>query len=440
MKFKSFKSPFEEGAYAWPNLFEEAEEMLQASMLIYPLAKLRQLAKDNVIRPPEKILDLPITAIHAVELVEENATEIAKEMGDESTEMLKSAMTMMHLRYQAMKVEENKSKGLFSFLAQSPAPSVPPSAMLVAFGDNNATNELVYGVAIDSGRKRITVAFRGSTTNQDFLTDASVSMKTEENIFAYAPNQEKQIKIHSGFYDYLLSPDYNCGLNSKGNKFDEIIGIISPLLKLHPDYRLYVTGHSLGGALATLFSFKAAACHPTPFQMPITCVSIASPKVGDDGFRKAFQLLEEAGKLRHLRVANSLDPVTQNPPASTMTTLAAFSPAALLYSLARKDGTHNEIYYHVGVKLKLFGEEDAPPSPFKISYSRGDWKQDMFSISAARYVTHHYCKEYYVRLTKLKAQLEKMYLNDVYAIKDKSGVGRSLHERFMEKCSLNTSS
>jgi len=32
------------------------------------------------------------------------------------------------------------------------------------------------------------------------LTDASVSMKTEENIFAYAPNQEKQIKIHSGFY------------------------------------------------------------------------------------------------------------------------------------------------------------------------------------------------------------------------------------------------
>ena len=64
----------------------------------------------------------------------------------------------------------------------------------------------------------------------------------------------------------------------------------------------------------------------------------------------------------------------------------------------------------------------------------------MFSISAARYVTHHYCKEYSVRLTKLKAQLEKMYLNDVYAIKDKSGVGRSLHERFMEKCSLNTSS
>jgi len=52
--------------------------------------------------------------------------------------------------------------------------------------------------------------------------------------------------------DYLLSPDYNCGLNSKGNKFDEIIGIVVPLLKQHPDYRLYITGHSLGGKYSRL--------------------------------------------------------------------------------------------------------------------------------------------------------------------------------------------
>ncbi len=45
------------------------------------------------------------------------------------------------------------------------------------------------------------MAFRGSTTNQDFLTDASVSMTSEENPFAHdAANQEKLIKFHSGFY------------------------------------------------------------------------------------------------------------------------------------------------------------------------------------------------------------------------------------------------
>jgi hypothetical protein len=221
-----------------------------------------------------------------------------------------------------------------------------------------------------------------------------------------------------------------------GSKFDEIMNIICPLLKDRPDHRLYVTGHSLGGALATLFAFKAAARHPTPFQMPVTCVSVASPKVGDSGFRKAFQVSNFFNKrllwnyyeqrkrfpsnpdiifvMNHSSLkkgrnyvtfalpilwtqvsslnfyckfcmiipwfdyfivfvgndARCDDVVTMNPPASTLTTLAAFSPAALIYSLYKNDGKHSEVYYHVGVKLKLFGEEEASKSPFKISYSR----------------------------------------------------------------------
>jgi hypothetical protein len=120
-----------------------------AAMLIYPFAKLRQMAKDRIIKSPEKILDLPITAIHALELVEENSWEIAKEMGDDSPEMLKSAMMMMDQRYAEMKAESKKS-GMLSFLRESRSPpSIPPSIMMVAFGDKNAMNELVYGIAID---------------------------------------------------------------------------------------------------------------------------------------------------------------------------------------------------------------------------------------------------------------------------------------------------
>ena len=73
------------------------------------------------------------------------------------------------------------------------------------------------------------------------------------------------------------------------NKFEEIIGIVVPLLKQHPDYRLYITGHSLGGALSTLFAFTVAASNFS-IEKPITCVSCASPKVGGNCFRKAFQV------------------------------------------------------------------------------------------------------------------------------------------------------
>jgi len=39
---------------------------------------------------------------------------------------------------------------VLSFLRESrPPPSTPPSIMMVAFGDKNAMNELVYGIAID---------------------------------------------------------------------------------------------------------------------------------------------------------------------------------------------------------------------------------------------------------------------------------------------------
>jgi hypothetical protein len=59
------------------------------------------------------------------------------------------------------------------------------------------------------------------------------------------------------------------------------------LLKDHPGYMIYTTGHSLGGALATLMAFEAATMPEIP--KPVTCISVASPKVGNISFRHAVQ-------------------------------------------------------------------------------------------------------------------------------------------------------
>lgn len=87
---------------------------------------------------------------------------------------------------------------------------------------------------------------------------------------------------------------------------------IKQLLSEHPGYDLRVAGHSLGGALASIFAFECAADDEIP--KPVTCITSGAPKVGNLDFLLAFEELEEAGKLRCLRVANYRDPVTYSPP------------------------------------------------------------------------------------------------------------------------------
>jgi predicted lipase len=381
-------TPAFDDSYAWPNLFQEADEMLLVSLLIYPFTKLRQLARDGSVSA-QNILNLPITAQQAIEAVEQNANALKEQMGDEDVNMCRAALQSLHERYE---------------MTEEGIEITYQSAELVAYGDEKSEEELVYAIGVDRRRKRVTVAFRGSVTQKDFMTDASIAMTEMTNPLASFPDQEDTVKIHSGFYDYLLEK----------KKFAEIAGHLMPLLELHPDYKLYVTGHSLGGALACLFAFQIASSSELQVPKTVTCVSVASPKVGNEGFRKACQLLEEEGLLRHLRIANDMDPVTLLPPVSSRLLLASLSPAALIMSSMNKKNTvTDEIYKHVGIRLKLLKGGN-----YKLRYSNGHWRQDFLNPKAATSVSHHYGYEYSSRILQVREALEKMFLNDLYKMKE----------------------
>jgi len=73
---------------------------------------------------------------------------------------------------------------------------------------------------------------------------------------------------------------------------------------------LYVTGHSLGGAIATLFAYRYAnEVNFVDHRGPLNLVTFASPHVGDGSFAAAFKKLEKENLIRHTRVAISSDPV-----------------------------------------------------------------------------------------------------------------------------------
>lgn len=140
--------------------------------------------------------------------------------------------------------------------------------------------------------KRITIVFRGTQGLQDLLVDVGFFKVTDEHIGA---------RVHKGFY-YQLHDDHAIDIIEEG---------VRNLLTKHSDYSVWVTGHSLGGALSSFCAFELALSLRSEF--PTTkfynC-SFASPRVGDTAWRDKFHAQPN---LYHVRVANSGDPVTAIP-------------------------------------------------------------------------------------------------------------------------------
>lgn len=74
------------------------------------------------------------------------------------------------------------------------------------------------------------------------------------------------------------------------NKCQSILAQVGSLCEDYPGYCVYVSGHSLGMALATLFAAEAAACSDPRVPKPVSVIGIASPKVGNRAFLQVFQV------------------------------------------------------------------------------------------------------------------------------------------------------
>ena len=192
------------------------------------------------------------------------------------------------------------------------------------------------------GKKRICIVFRGSESLSDLYYDLMI---TKYNI-------TDDIRVHKGFYLQLTG----------NNVYKELVKNIQDILKIHPDYEINVTGHSLGGALSTLFGYMLAQI----IKNHVTIVSFASPRVGNYKWKESF---ENTTNLTHYRVTNKRDIVTALP----------------LYK-----------YYHVGKNVQL---SDDTHMLFENDNNKKWYEETLLTCWS---VCEHSCELYYKRIQNNK--------------------------------------
>lgn len=204
---------------------------------------------------------------------------------------------------------------------------------VIEFNDQFNTSQCVYCIVANNTQKRINVFFRGSVSGgRDWSTNFDGFLVPCNDPLSISPVQlsgHRRVWIHRGFNKYLnqkLNKTTGaiaswCGACTQDTttKFLEIESILIALLSdpKYKDFRLNLSGHSLGGAMAQLLAFQLARCQSLarfPKACPMIVITYGCPRVGGKSYQKAFQQYEEKGLLRHIRVANKGDVIPQSLP------------------------------------------------------------------------------------------------------------------------------
>ena len=124
------------------------------------------------------------------------------------------------------------------------------------------------------------VVFRGTVNSRNMRMNMKFAMAEHPNpITKDYPGREDMLGLHTGFSLYMTRQRKDDNLT----KIEEIFSNIDSIgRELAPDgnYELTITGHSLGGALATILSFYAATSNVFANVKTIRAFTYAAPRVG----------------------------------------------------------------------------------------------------------------------------------------------------------------
>jgi hypothetical protein len=144
------------------------------------------------------------------------------------------------------------------------------------------------------------------------LKDAEIDFRVKRVVFggktpqefkamaALADHNGSQPLVHQGFNDYIQVALFQQPLDEFGNRTAG--EFLAQELRENPNEILYLTGHSLGGASATLAAARFADLGVRPEQLQV--ITFGAPAVGNETFARLYE-----HKMNLTRITMAADPV-----------------------------------------------------------------------------------------------------------------------------------
>mmetsp|Transcript_4630 Transcript_4630/g.6756 ORF Transcript_4630/g.6756 Transcript_4630/m.6756 type:complete len:516 (+) Transcript_4630:139-1686(+) len=283
---------------------------------------------------------------------------------------------------------------------------------------NGLDSELVYAIFVSPENKRVTVAFRGSVNANDWIANTyNLGVMTDFKLPGYT-SEEAELRdsrnsygrVHEGFYNYLFGKTAKGANGSYKSKSEEIMGLLVDLFdKECKGYSLFVTGHSLGGSMSTMFAARAATFGQFG---KVTNVSFASPYCGDQGFRDHFYELEQKNLIRHIRFSNEEDVVP------------------LIPFVAPNGLAPVEMYKHTGMNIRMYNASQLLFPKCRLFYPKmGSLSNEVRNAIlnnvpmglSVGVISKHLCPEYCSRLESSSEELKKISVEGLYEDADITG-------------------
>ena len=173
--------------------------------------------------------------------------------------------------------------------------------------ENKKWNSRAF-VATNHKHKIIVISFKGSDSLDNFLTDSKISFKKFDK---FHEGYNDEVEIHTGFYDYTNSL-IELHLNELVFKAMKDLNAIEDDVNFIT--RFVVTGHSLGGAAATIYAhhlYHYLFQNHYRRKTKILLYTYGSPRVGNQHF--ADTINKEIGINNIFTIQFNNDPITTIP-------------------------------------------------------------------------------------------------------------------------------